>query len=257
MISFIPEGRLGNVLYETAAAIAYGLRHGIEFSMPAKNRSGKSEFWSPVYFPHLINTQYDPSLEEVIVPESGYRFQELPFDESWRDKNITLKGYFQSPKYSDWCFQAILKKFGFPWAGTLNGVVACHIRRGDYLIHTDKHPAVSDDWYRSQMSKFPGYKFAFFSDDMDYCRTKFGSHPDTVEAIIRDLLDDRPEVFDLVTMSMCEHIIGSASTFAAWAYLLNRNPNKHGIFPKLWLVPGWAGTSEETWKDVLPSVERA
>jgi hypothetical protein len=46
MVTFEPAGRLGNVFLEAATAIAYALKHGLEFHM--KDGKGRDAFWNPV-----------------------------------------------------------------------------------------------------------------------------------------------------------------------------------------------------------------
>lgn len=264
-VTYTPEGRCGNALFQASAAMSYAWDHGMEFSMPTTSRSAK---WAPVYCQHLARPDFDPSLPTITIEEKGYPFQNLAWEESWRDGNIVLNGFWQSEKYWSHHREEVLKAFGFPWE-LRPGFVAVHVRRGDYLVHTDKHPPVTKEWYDAQMAKFKGYKFCFLSDDLPYCKEQWGHRKDcggfdgfnidgSHDYFSFNPPEKRPEVHDLVLGSQCEHVIGSASTFAAWIYFLNRNPRKRAIFPKLWMVPGWESTTEETWRDVLPpEVERA
>jgi len=258
-VSYRPEGRLGNALYQASAAMAYAWDHGMEFSMPTTSRDPK---WCPTYLPHLAKPDYDPSLPVIMVEERGYRFQKLPWDDRWKDgHNIVLNGFFQSPKYWQHHRDRILESFGFQWRKMEMFWCAVHVRRGDALRYPEKHLLQTKEWIEAQMRKFPHYSFRFFSDDYPWCREQFGHRIDCYfDDFPRcmEVADDRPEVQDLVDAACCSHLIGSSSTFAAWIYFLNRNPNKRAIFPKEWLKTGWEGTTQETWRDVLPmEVERA
>lgn len=247
MVSFVNMGRLGNWLFETATTIGYALKHNIDFTVPATTRNPK---WDPVYFPHLVNPNYNPRLQQVKIFEKGHQYQELPFEESWRHKNIFLQGYWQSEKYFKDYREDILKAFNLPW--NPHNDVSIHVRRGDYLQYPEKHPIVPHEYYVSAIEFFrnKGYKnFHVFSDDLSYCREYF-------EFFFRHKCGfkysrDKTELEDLVGISNCAagHI-SSSSTFGWWGAWLNQNPNKIVITPKLWFVPGHNNLDVS---DIVPS----
>lgn len=239
MVSFIPSGRMGNFLFEAATAISYSLKHGLTFSTPLETNNN---FWNPIYLQHLQNAGYDKNLETISIPERGHEYQEIPFEEYWRNKNILIDGYRQSEKYFKEHRDEILTLFQFPYEKK-EGCVSVHVRRGDYLQLEFKHPKVTKEWYEEAVGKFPGYQFKFFSDDISWCKQEFGSRGDC------EFSTNTNETDDLVEMANCEHNICSASTFAWWGMWLNRNENKKVIFPKLWFVEGFGGLNTD---DILP-----
>jgi hypothetical protein len=239
MVTFNNAGRMGNWLFEAATAIAYALRHGLEFTVPATSKDPR---WNPVYCLHLVNKNFNPHIEKISLWENGHQYQKLPFNEEWRNKNIVVEGYRQSEKYFMDYRNELLYLFGFPYEKK-EGVVSVHVRRGDYVFLQMKHPPVTKEWYESAMSKFEGLRFKFFSDDIKWCRDNFGGRPDC------DFSTNSNEVEDMVEGSCCEHNIASASTFGWWQAWLNRNPEKKIIIPELWFQPGWDGL--ET-KDIVP-----
>lgn len=239
MVSFIPSGRAGNFFFECATALSYALKHGLQFSSPIKTND---QFWNPVYVTHLHNPNYDYGLETISIPERGHEYQELPFEEHWRNYNIIIDGYRQSEKYFKEHRDEILCLFNFPY-DKKDGFVSIHVRRGDYLHLEMKHPKVTKEWYEEAMSKFSDYRFKFFSDDLDWCKSQFGGRPDC------EFSTNTNEIDDLIEMSCCEHNICSASTFAWWGMWLNRNENKIVIFPKLWFTEGWGGLNTD---DIVP-----
>ena len=231
-------GRMGNFLFQAAAAIGYARKHGLEFSLPAKAQPPR---YDPVYLPHLAKP-VDPGLHAVIIEEEVFHYHELPFKEEWRDGNIMLQGYWQSEKYFAGLRQEILNLFAFKWQSK-PGVVSVHVRRTDYLRWKNKHPRVPVEWIRHAMSQFPGYRFEFYSDDIEWCVQTFGKRKDS------SFSRGKNEVEDLESMSGCDHHICSASTFSWWGAWLNRNPHKRVIMPKLWFVPGWGGHDT---RDIVP-----
>jgi hypothetical protein len=231
-------GRCGNALFQLGCAISYSIKHNLEFSVPTHS---ENPFWNPLYMGHLANKNWVEGREDIVIDENGHHYQELPFNESWRGLQIVLNGYFQSWAYIEPYREEILYLFGLPY-NMKEKYISVHIRRGDYLELEMKHPKVTDEWYLEQMNKFNGYRFKFFSDDISYCRQKFGHREDC------EFSTNNNELDDLIEAATCENNICSSSTFSFWISWLNRNPNKICIFPKLWFTEGWGGL--ET-KDIL------
>jgi len=231
-------GRMGNFLFQAAAAMGYAWKHGLEFTLPNRTTNPKG---NPIYLQHLVNTDWSPSLPEIKLTEGVFYYQELPFREIWRRQNIVLDGYWQTEKYFKEFRDRIIAAFGFPWR-PLPGFVSVHVRRGDYLMLTQKHPLVSKEWIDAAMRVFPGYHFIFFSDDIPWCRATYGMRKDVTISKGTD------EVADLTYMATCEHHICSASTYSWWGAWLNQNPNKRIIMPKQWFMPG----RPEDTRDIVP-----
>jgi hypothetical protein len=232
-------GRLGNYCFQIAAAMGYAWRHGLEFSVPDHT---KSPVHNPIYFQHLANPRWDNSAPVVRIEEGTHAYQELPYKLEWEGKQIVLDGYWQTEKYFKEFRKEVIAAFGLEWK-QLDGFVSVHLRRGDYLRLTHKHPPVPKEWIEEAMRQFPGYHFIFFSDDIAYCKETFGHRKDVSFSKRKDPLQD------LTEMSWCEHQIGSASTFSLWGGYLNQNPKKRMIMPRLWFVPGHGGLDVS---DIVP-----
>lgn len=257
-VTFDPVGRLGNFLFESASCMAYAWDHEINFVLP--NRTNDA-YWNPVYLAHLSG-QLDPNRPKVVVQERQFNHHVREFRTTWRQGyTIYLNGYWQTEKYFKKYRERILEQFRYPWikAGKL---VSVHVRRGDYLKIQKKvggrtifkHPPVTKEWYLQQMAKFPKHVFAFYSDDIAWCKENFGTLGDQVMFAPRWTgpcgdFKATPEEQDLVCMSCCEHHICSASTFSWWGAWLNRSPKKRVIMPKHWITPGW---SDLDFSDVVP-----
>lgn len=239
MVTFNNAGRFGNWYMEMCTALAYALRHGLEFHAP--DGKNKDPFWMPAYCTHLCNQNYDYSLDRVHLWESKHEYEELPFDESWRNKNIIIEGYRQSEKYFKDFRNEILYLLAFPYEKK-EGFVCVHVRRGDYLHLRDKHPIITKEWYEDAMSLFPGYKFKFFSDDINWCRENFGGRSDCEFSQNGDI------VLDFVEMQNCEHFINSSSTFSWASSWHSRGEDKKVITPRLWFTESY---NLET-KDIIP-----
>jgi hypothetical protein len=241
MVSFNNAGRYGNWYFESCCAIAYALRHGLEFSMPTDH--GKDPFFNPVYCKHLCRSDYNTYLPEERLWENGHQYQELPFKEEWRNtKNIIIEGYRQSEKYFKEYINEIRYLMEYPY-DKKEGVVSVHVRRGDYLHLTQKHPPVPKEWYLEAMRLFDGYKFKFYSDEIEWCRREFSERANC-EFSTNDHIER-----DFIEMQQCEHNICSASTFSLAAAIHNRNENKRVVLPQKWFTDGWDNLDT---KDIVP-----
>jgi hypothetical protein len=257
MVSFKPIGRLGNFLFEAASCLSYAWEHELDYSIPSTTNNQE---WNPVYLQHLVNPKFNPDLSEIHIKEKVFSHHQREFKPEWRNKNIYLDGYWQTEKYFKEYRDRIISAFGYPWRAAL-GTVSVHVRRGDYLTikrgNMFKHPPVPVEWYREQMGKFPDAIFAFFSDDIQWCRANFSQQKARVLFAPRFMASQHfpldglsEEEQDLICMSCCEHHICSASTFSWWSAWLDQNPNKRVIIPSQWITPSWPGELDTS--DIIP-----
>jgi len=221
-------GRLGNELYQLAAVIAYAKRHNLEWSAP---KTTNDEKFNPIHFPNLYNPKWQEGREDILINEHGHQYQEIPFKEEWRNKQIVLNGYWQSFRYWDWCKDEILKAFNFPYQFDKD-YCSIHVRRGDYLRYPTKHPVVTPEYLTKAMvlanEKTGVTRFKVFSDDIKWCKNFFSTLDTNGEFIYSEGKD---EMTDLLEMSWCAHNICSNSTMALWGAELNQNPDKVVIVP--------------------------
>jgi len=219
-------GRLGNNLFQKAAAIGYAMKHGMEYCT------------CPWYAKNNITFG-----NARVIKEVGHQYQELSFEKKWSKgrRNIVLDGYWQSARYFDHCREEVLKDFGFNWPHRA-GACSIHVRRGDYLLYPDKHPVVSAEYLQKairHISQHTGIgHFVVFSDDILFCKTLF----EGLEycGFVFEYSEGHTEKEDLELMSGCEHNIISNSTFSWWGAYANHNPNKVVISPSKdnWFGPG-------------------
>lgn len=245
MVSYLPAGRLGNAMFQCAMIFQYAKKHGLEFHVPSTTNN---KFWNPIYFPHLRNPKYNPNLAQVIIKEKTHAYHDIPFEESWRNKNIIFSGYWQSSRYFDWCRDELLEAFAIPW--NPHNDVSIHVRRGDYLQYPDKHPVVPREYYVEALKIFSllGYKdFYVFSDDIKWCKEFF---PTLNNGFRFHYSEGKNEMEDLIGISSCSHHIGSSSTFSWWGSWLSRNSDSITVTPKLWFV---LGHNNLDVSDILPS----
>lgn len=236
MVTTTLIGRLGNQMFEIAAAYAHSIRTGTNFYCPKKSQAPK--IW-PTYFNHLPALPANVSALHV-YKEKSHSFSEIPIELN----NVRLEGYWQSEKYFMGYRQKIIDLFALPWE-CKKGWVSIHVRRTDYLQFSNQFPVITKEYILTaieHLSKHGQYQFMFFSDDIKWCREIFGAFP-------VHFSDGGQPLNELASMSCCEHNIIANSSFSWWAAWLNQNPEKIIIAPKTWFGPGNAHLDT---KDLCP-----
>lgn len=246
-VSFIAAGRAGNFLFECAAAFGYAKKNGLQFSVPKRT---SHEFWSPIYLKHLQHLAYNEGIDTINIQEKNFHYDELPFDESWRNKNITLQGYFQSFKYFDQYREEILNTFDIPYK-IIPDTCSIHARYGDYLTIAGKHIIIDEDYLVKAMvliTEQTGIvKFRVFSDDLVLFKERHSKLYNFEYSDNNDIMED------LIEISCCHSQINSSSTFSWWGAYLNRNPDKTVVTNQQWFQQGWKENTLPVYThDLLP-----
>ena len=225
-------GRLGNHLFQISATIGLALENGDSFGFPRWQYEGQFG---------LSGCFHDELPEGKDYYEPNFHYRPIPYE-----KNLKLFGFYQSEKYfgshRDEIRNLLTPRRMNP---KLHGVASVQVRRGDYLLLSNKHPILPSSYYVGAV----GYlmergisKFKVFSDDLAWCREHFQSPPFEVAPDMSDI-----EQFE--STLACEHHIMANSTFSWWSAWLDQNPDKIVIAPKKWFGPGYAHFDT---KDLIP-----
>ncbi len=173
-------------------------------------------------------------------------------------KTWYIDWFFQSEKYfkdfesdirKDFTFSNKLSKKNLDLLKSLDwkNIVSVHIRRWDYLKHTNIYPICSLDYYNKAIwyiyDKIKNPIFLFFSDDSE--RVKKNFKWDNYYFVDWNTWKDCWQ--DMALMSKCKHNIIANSSFSWWWAWLNNNPDKIVIAPKLWSY------KEPDNKNILPN----
>ena len=254
------HGRIGNHLFEMAAAATLAYQHNDEWCAVCHKdyliaSPDKCYIWEFVQ-PYLNNIYRNVQILESQPTglkefrQKGFHYTPIPYYDG-----ILLNGGFQSYKYFNESIvrelfsippeirEEIIRKYGE--IVSKRNVVGVNVRRGDYCVIPHKFPVCSKTYFMKAMSYFPkDSHFLFISDDIAWCKANFkGDNYFFVE--------DSTPLEDLYIQTMCEHNIISNSSFSWWGGYLNPNPKKIIIAPK-----NWFGISSETRhhdvKDLLP-----
>lgn len=218
MITFFPGyfGWLGNQMFQYAATFAASRRIEVDCGFP-ENEPNLFDIFN-------LSASRNNSPTALIYQEPTFEYTPTP-----KRDEITLFGYFQSEKYFEDFAEDIRKEFTFKESvDSINeGVVAVHVRRGDYTNLSGHHPLCTMNYYEEAMSMFSNHSFLVFSDDIDWCRKNIKG-PRVMYS------EEKSAEKDLQLMVSCEHNIIANSSFSWWGAWLNDNPHKKVIAPKIW-----------------------
>ncbi len=137
--------------------------------------------------------------------------------------------YVQDYKYFE-KYEYDVKKLYSEGIGFLN-TVGIHVRRGDYVDNPFYIDLSKTDYYEKAIALFPHKNFLVFSDDPEWCKTKFTENNFQV-------MEDGTELEDFNMLASCSDIIMANSSYSWWAAYLCPNPGKTIIAPKDWFSDG-------------------
>jgi hypothetical protein len=249
MISANLKGGLGNQMFQIAAAHALALR--IE---------GESCFdFSKCYTPMQGHTslKYKDNIfsklkyVEVNFWRPIYREQTFSYSELPQHPNLILDGYFQSEKYfKDYKGQIkdlfVLndkesKQFLKQFKDSKLPLTSIHVRRGDYLNHSDYHRICGLDYYQKAIELIGPSNFIVISDDIEWAKENF-----KMDNFYFSPFDN--ELDDLSLMASCDNNIIANSSFSWWGAYLNPSLSKKVIAPKPWFGP----KGPQDTQDIIP-----
>ena len=234
-------GRLGNHMFQLAALLRHSLIHKKDIKIDVNGHS--SYYDGSLYkFKKCITTSSIPNHAHTVP------FHYIPISRTTR----TLTGYFQSSKYfSDISDNiralftphpdivgAVDAKYGSYITDT--NTVIIHVRRGDYMSTPNYHGILTPLYYRAGMSLFraklgPDTKFLILSDDIEYCRSTYGSDAGVT------CINEPNESVTMHFMSQFQNYIISNSSFSWWATYLGK-PATLVVAPDRWF--GSAGPQD-------------
>lgn len=272
-------GRLGNNMFQIAAAIGYARKYGYEWAADESN--GHGEPYSSIHkaFPNLPKHKFGGGIRYHEHPNAFCEQHKQHFDDchfNYHDipdlgPNVTLTGFYQSWKYFEHCKEEVKEVFKLPHVEGYEDCVSVHVRRGDYVQHSGSFPPVTKDYILNSMQLFldknPYQRFIVFSDDIQWCKEHIKLHcwvadnEETEQAkFIQDMMtkmvtysEGRNELQDLSLMASCGHHIIANSSFSYWGAYLGYNPNRTVICPsaETWFGPT-AGVKQPVKDLILP-----
>lgn len=241
-------GRLGNSMFQLAAAIGYAKRYGYEWAAPVDARESSIH----KVFPDLPKTASQPRN----YPKGGYDPQYYDyFSIPDMGPELLLAGFFQSLKFFEHCQDDVKKVFQLDHYQQYEGYISLHVRRGDYVQYANSFPPITKEYVTEALTKVPTANVKgvlVFSDDIEFCKSQWGDQ--------FEYFDDLDERRSLSAMASCSHHIIANSSFSWWGAYLGHNPDKTIVCPH---NESWYGQSNgvveyarlkgiEPCKDLIP-----
>ena len=266
MFSVFLQGGLGNQLFQLFTALAYSLRHNIKLEIPTYkwDIDTRPTYWDTL-FKKLQDFKYiNENLKPGSFPryiEDGFEYKEIP-----KNDNFILFGYFQSYKYFEIEYDAIMKKFGikllqqvvrgkylrFPQS------ISLHFRIGDYKHHQFHWLIMDNYYYINSLNYIINKTNKSDWDIIYYCEEKDNEEVEQRIRWIQRRLPDlkfhkaNQEMKDweqMLLMSASTHNVISNSSFSWWGAYFNANTEKIVTYPEKWF--GVAKKDNNT-KDLCP-----
>ncbi len=241
-------GRHSNQLFQIANCMAFALRNGLEYHIPAHTEN--DEIWPPS-IKHLENPNYNPNLRTIQINEHQHNYWNIPFIEEYRNCNVRFNGYFQSQKFFYDYIKEVREALGFDYSVKKTAVIALHKRLGDYKQHKTKHYIISDEYVRDALEKMAEFGYnncLVFSDEIQEAKSSINT--ELYPKWNFEYSESKTVLEDFQDMLNCESFIISASTFSLMAAILSESENKKVIAPKTWFLKDNSHLSDI---DIVPS----
>ncbi len=267
------HGRLGNQMFQYAAARALAVRLETQVALDARGACHRGEGVLTRVFdlplgdpPHLPPARHEAPLRYAAWRLMGKdpvfcREQGLGYNRRIKrlKDNSYLHGYWQSERYFHHIAPAIRQDFTFPaFSNQQNaemadrigqgGAISLHVRRGDYLTlgaHVLCDQAYYDAALAGVLAGSTGDPTVYvFSDDPGWAKDNL---PLPCEKVVVDFNGPETDYEDMRLMSLCQHNIIGNSSFSWWAAWLNANPDKQVAGPARWF-----GDPKLVNPDILP-----
>lgn len=267
------HGRLGNQMFQYAAARALAARCRVPVALDAREALARGEgvltrvFDLPLAEPDALPPlRRDRPLHYALWRYTGRapqirREAHLGYNEGFEQWQAPayLHGYWQSERYLAPVAPQIRADFAFPpirdarnrdmaaqIAETLS--ISLHVRRGDYLT-LGAHGLCDQAYYEAALARvldgLDGTPVVYvFSDDPDWARDNL---PLPCARQVVDFNAGDADFEDMRLMSLCAHNIIGNSSFSWWAAWLNANPSKRVAAPARWF-----GDPRLSNPDILP-----
>ena len=256
------KGGLGNMMFQIAAtlsiakdnntqAIFPNLKKHLNYLNEEKTHNPSLNYADQYHFLNIFKKLncWDQNISLKIY-NFPFHYENLKIE----NPNCEINGFFQSEKYFinnkdyiKYVFtidEFILNKLQNTYKNVLDcNSTSLHIRRGDYLKLKNHHPLQNMDYFKNaiELTKQNTEKYVVFSDDIEWCKSKFQGNRFI-------FIENERDYVELYLMSLCKNNIISNSSFSWWGAWLNSNENRVIISPKQW----FGQYIKENDSDIIP-----
>ena len=245
---------LGNQLFCIATTLALAEENQDTATFPQLNFPPYDFYGNTIF--HKLN-KFPTQFNKTYVEES---WTSTVFNKIKYQKNMRIRGHFQSYKYFDHIRKKLLSFFQLPdkitkqiddkYAQLLqksNDMVSLHVRRGDYLKLDGHYASLTNKYYQDALDLQDNNQIVVFSDDIEWCKKNITFDNREILFVEKEL-----DIVDLYLMSKIKNNILANSTFSWWGAYLNENEDKKVIAPKDWFGPKRTKSNELETQDLMP-----
>ena len=249
-------GGLGNQMFIIAAICSLAWHNNLEpifekigVSPPLSNP--RPVYWKTVFNKVAIMNSNDYNkiqFNNYSLPNNNLVPINLVHNKSYR-----FTGYFQNPNFFNKYKSKIIELFSLDTnsQNIVNNIynsivnnnydtISIHVRRSDYIKLQNIHVVQNIEYYKNAIdyikNKYNNLLFLIFSDDINWCKTNFGSL--NINCIyvenVSPYLDK--DILDMYLMAQCKHNIIANSTFSWWGAYMNKNKDKIVCAPNRWFI---------------------
>lgn len=218
-------GRLGNNLFQIAAAIGYAKKYNTGWGITKGYiEPGFQVYQVDQFLPWL------PSHDGIHFrrwAEPSFDYHEIPN----HPQGVRIVGFFQSLKYFEHCQDEVKKWMKLPYIEGWKDYCGIHARRGDYVELETNFPTVTLEYFKNAISIMvdKGFrKFFVCSDGIEWCEDIL---PPAFPDLKFEFSKGRNEWQDLSVYGSCGSNIIANSSFSWWGAYLNPTENKTIISP--------------------------
>jgi hypothetical protein len=266
------HGRLGNQMFQYAAARGLAKRLSVPFSIDPRRAIYKGEGVLTRVFDlewaepaKLPPAQHERPLSYYLwrglrLAPKLYREQELKYNEAFGmlPDDTYLHGYWQSEKYFENAAQDLRDAFVFrhpmsPQNAEVAAQIASgpsislHVRRGDF-VNLGANICCDQTYYDKALAAVSdgvaNPTVYVFSDDPQWAKDHL---PMPFKKVVVDFNGPETDYEDMRLMAHCDHNIIANSSFSWWAAWLNPNPQKRIAGPM-----NWFSNAKQSNPDILP-----
>jgi glycosyl transferase family 25 len=277
MLNIRLKGGLGNQMFQIAAGCGIAWFNDMDPVFEKIYESPSVFEPRPVYWDSLLRNvpvKKTHELSKHLFAPLTYPSNEYVPMRLAHNKNYSVDGYFQNPRFFEMFRDRITTMFQLPdtQMSAIQKVfeslvpqdkkaVMVHVRHGDYMKLQKFHVVQTMDYYNtardrieesvklySELLKYTkdDLVYVIFSDDIDWCRSEFGQWSQSciyvdkdVHAKLRgcaELKNVQIDVCEMMMMSLATHAIIANSSFSWWGAYLIKNTHKLIMAPSKWLV---------------------
>ena len=242
------KGGLGNMMFQIAAGYSKSLELKQEFSYTLDNwncvTGYKIDSYPTAIFKNIncINIKDIKGVRTKVYNEPSNLYSRIPDVDP--KVNLVVDGYFQSEKYFKENKKEIKNLFSLTELEKYKDYTFMHFRRKDYLLYSDVHNVLTQDYYHNALKVLQPKKILIVSDDIDWCKKNMkGNNIEFVEGTT--------DLEDLTIMLSCKHgAIIANSTFSWWGAWLGGAAKV--VAPKKWFnhigpIKNWSDIYVPSW----------